>query len=87
MADEVLPIPLDSLIHTVADLLRQQGQDQAVDVLETAEARIEETGYDNWNGGTTFYTLSLNLPVRHISLSPPVQLTQRPHGLLTVATT
>ena len=33
------------------------------ELLESASARIEETNYDNWNGGTYTYTLMLDIPV------------------------
>ena len=31
---------------------------------ENAKARIEETGYDNWDGGQYIFTLVLELPMK-----------------------
>lgn len=44
-------------------LLRHQGLHDLVEVFASASARLEETGYDNWNGGTYSYTLSLHVPI------------------------
>lgn len=48
---------------TAAELGRLQGASDEVAVLEAATASLVETGYDNWNGGTTYYTFMLELPV------------------------
>jgi len=81
MADESLPFRVDSVLHTVAELLRQQGQGHALEVLEAAETRIEETGYDNWNGGTNLYTLTLVLPVRQfVKVEPDAEKIEQAIG-------
>jgi hypothetical protein len=43
----------------------------ACEVFENAKARIEETGYDNWNGGTYLSTLFLDLPLKVFALIKP----------------
>ncbi len=48
---------------TAAQVARLQGAALEATVLEAATASLIETGYDNWNGGTTFYTLMLEVPI------------------------
>ena len=50
-----------AILATVSSLLEAEGLTQAATVLKTADARFENTGYDNWNGGTDMYTLFLQL--------------------------
>lgn len=40
-------------------MLSAEGMTDAVELLRTSTARVEETGYDNWNGGTTIWTIYL----------------------------
>lgn len=54
----------ETLVATLAELFRAQGNLVACEALENANARIEETGYDNWDGGQYFYTLVLELPMK-----------------------
>ncbi len=49
----------DSYLATVADMLTTEGMSEAATLLRSAEAKVEETGYDNWNGGTTIWTIYL----------------------------
>ena len=35
---------------------------RAAELLKSSDARFEQTGYDNWNGGTKIYTLYLRVP-------------------------
>ncbi len=48
-------------LSTVAEMLSAEGMTEAVAVLQSAKLRIEETGYDNWNGGTTIWTIYLTI--------------------------
>ncbi len=48
---------------TLVDIYRHQGKADVVELLESASPRIEETDYDNWNGGTYSYALMLAIPV------------------------
>ena len=52
----------DDCLATVAEMLTAEGMDEAASLLRTAECRIAETGYDNWNGGTTIWTIYLTVP-------------------------
>ena len=47
----VFPQSAEAVVATLTELFRHQGNHLACDVLENAKARIEETGYDNWDGG------------------------------------
>jgi len=51
------------LVATVARLAELDGSRLEQEVLRTAEPRLEEPEYDNWDGGTYYYTLSLIVPV------------------------
>jgi len=55
---------LDSYLGTTTELLSADGAFDAADLLRTAEAQIEQTGYDNWNGGTNIWTLYLRVSAR-----------------------
>jgi hypothetical protein len=46
-------------LATVAEVLATEGMMDAAEVVRTSTAKIEETGYDNWNGGTTIWTVYL----------------------------
>jgi hypothetical protein len=63
MTVRVFPVEPARVVATVAHLLRLQGQIELAAILAKATARIEETGYDIWNGGTYFHTLHLDVPV------------------------
>ena len=52
---------MQEVIETVADLFRHQGRSDVVEVLEAAFARLEETDFDNWNGGSSTWALYLEI--------------------------
>lgn len=58
---------LDAFLATTSEMLSADGAFDATDMLRTAEAQIEQTGYDNWNGGTTVWTLFLRIPAREFA--------------------
>jgi hypothetical protein len=62
MADG-FPIPAARVAAVIASVLDAQGDNHLAEVVRSASASIEETDYDNWNGGTYFHTLVLELPV------------------------
>jgi hypothetical protein len=41
------------------------------EILWSAVARIDQTDFDNWNGGTAYYTLFLEVPVQRYGLIEP----------------
>lgn len=56
-------------LGTVAEMLTAEGMTEAAAVLRTAVLRIAETGFDNWNGGTTIWTIYLSVsPSRYAVL-------------------
>ncbi len=77
MSDEppmAFPKSAEAVVATLTELFRNQGNHLACEVLENAKARIEETGYDNWDGGQYFFTLLLDLPMKvfaHIESDVP----------------
>lgn len=52
----------DPALATAAKLLDAEGLSLASTILRAARATFEQTGYDNWNGGTNIYTLWLRIP-------------------------
>jgi hypothetical protein len=52
-----------SIVATAAQLAQLQGASLEATVLQQARASLVETGYDGWNGGTTFFTLMLEVPI------------------------
>ncbi|RTL49924.1 MAG: hypothetical protein EKK46_14070 [Rhodocyclaceae bacterium] len=53
---------LDAYLATATEMLSTAGAFDAATLLKVAEPEIEETGYDNWNGGTTYWTIYLRIP-------------------------
>ena len=49
-------------LSTCTELLSADGNNEAVEIIARADARLEETGYDNWNGGTKIFTIYLAIP-------------------------
>lgn len=54
----------EEVVGTLVELFRAQGNRLACEVLENATARIEDTRYDNWDGGQYYFTLFLELPIK-----------------------
>lgn len=71
MAQNGFPKSVEDVVATLADIFRHQSQFDVVELLESASARIEETNYDNWNGGTYTYELMLDVPVPVFAASEP----------------
>jgi hypothetical protein len=53
----------ESILGTLARLFASEGAAREVAILAHSAPELIETGYDNWNGGQTFYTLYLNIPL------------------------
>jgi hypothetical protein len=53
---------LETTLGTVHALLLAEGMDEAAMVVRSFPARAEQTGYDNWNGGTQLWDVYLELP-------------------------
>jgi len=52
----------EAALATAATLLDADDLHAAAALLRSCQARFEQTGYDNWNGGTNIYTLYLRVP-------------------------
>ena len=52
----------EAALATAAKLLDAEDLHEAAGLLRACQARFEQTGYDNWNGGTNIYTLYLRIP-------------------------
>src|SRR5690349_5856173 len=63
--------PTEEVVATLTDIYRHQGQTDIVELLESSSARIEQTEYDNWNGGTYTYELRLDVPVPVFASAEP----------------
>lgn len=57
------PEELRTTIYTVSEILKADKLDELSEILANSNISIEQTGYDNWNGGTYFYTLYLTIDI------------------------
>ena len=55
----IKPAEMEDCLATAAQMLRAESMVEAAELKRRAEPSVEETGYDNWNGGTTVYTIYL----------------------------
>jgi hypothetical protein len=53
----------EAILGTVVRLFAAEGQAKEVAILTYSTPEVVETDYDNWNGGTTMYTLFLHIPI------------------------
>ena len=60
--DEGFPYDRESLCGAVAELCAIRGQAREVALLTFAEIDVNQEGYDNWNGGTYEWALTLRIP-------------------------
>ena len=63
MPDAGFPRPVGDVVSTLAEIFRQQGRAELVEVLQSANASFDQIDYDNWNGGTSTWALRLEVPV------------------------
>ncbi|MDR1281739.1 MAG: hypothetical protein LBK99_13075 [Opitutaceae bacterium] len=63
MTEATFPKPAAEVVATLADIFRHQGRTELVEVCEHAEARFDETDFDNLDGGTYTWALRLEIPV------------------------
>lgn len=71
MVDSGFPLDTSRVIGTLAAIFREQGDQRLADLLASAVGRIEQTGYDNWDGGVDIYTLYLEVPVEQYAIVEP----------------
>jgi len=53
-----------NMMNTVKEIAKGDRADQFVEVLEQAKTTIQQTRYDNWNGGMYGLTIFLELDVK-----------------------
>lgn len=46
-------------LATAVEMLDAEGMPEASALLRAADCQVEQTGYDNWDGGTTIWTIHL----------------------------
>lgn len=63
MPEHVFPMAAEDVVATLAEFFQHQGRSDIVELLDNASAHLEQTDYDNWNGGTYTYGLMLDVPV------------------------
>ncbi|MDP3348291.1 MAG: abortive infection family protein [Hydrogenophaga sp.] len=55
---------LEQTLATVHALLSSEGMTEAAELVRTYPASAEQTGYDNWNGGTEIWEVQISVPAR-----------------------
>ena len=60
-----IPGDIEGILRTVAQVYAMQGNRREVAILARSKAEVEQTDYDNWNGGTYGYRLILRIPAAH----------------------
>lgn len=60
-----IPSDIEGILRTLAQIYAMQGARREVAVLAKSKPEVEQTEYDNWNGGTYGYSLTLRLPSAH----------------------
>ena len=60
-----IPQEIEGILRTLAQIYAMQGSRREVAILAKSKPEVEETEYDNWNGGTYGYCLTLRLPAAH----------------------
>lgn len=55
---------IEQTLATVHALLRAEGMSDAASIVRDYPAKVELTGYDNWNGGTNILELQFKLPAQ-----------------------
>jgi hypothetical protein len=53
---------IEQVLATVHSLLRAENMDEAARIVRAYPAREEQTGYDNWNGGTGIWEIQFEVP-------------------------
>lgn len=55
---------IEQTLATVHELLRAEGMSEAAAIVREYPAQLEQTGYDNWNGGTYIIEIQFKLPAQ-----------------------
>lgn len=82
MTDAAFPLDTNRVVGTLTALFRAQGDHRRADLLASAVGRIEQTGYDNWDGGIEIFTLYLEVPIeQYAAVEPELEEVERIIGL------
>jgi|GEM_PF-1005894 len=71
MSEDAYPCEPDILVSTLVEVFRNQKRLDIVELLSAAQPTIGDKTYDNWNGGTFYYTLLLEVPIDAFSKVEP----------------
>jgi len=55
---------LRGIIYTVGEILKADDESDLYQLVTSSEVSIDQTGYDNWNGGTYLFTIYLTVDVQ-----------------------
>jgi hypothetical protein len=58
---------LEETLGTVYTLLLAEGMTEAARVVREHPAKAEQTGYDNWNGGTEIWEIQIEIPAQEFA--------------------
>lgn len=58
---------IGKIVGAIQRVYEQAGDHRAAQLLATSRPRLDVTNYDNWNGGTYQYTLTLSVPPRELA--------------------
>ena len=58
------PVKADTVANTLSELYRHQNNNMMCEILDNSSPRIELIRSDSWKGGTDYYTLFLELPLK-----------------------
>jgi hypothetical protein len=61
----LIPQEIEGILRTLAQIYAMQGSRREVAILAKSKPEVEQTEYENWNGGTYGYCLILRLPPVH----------------------
>lgn len=53
----------EEMLSTIVRLFAREGSAREVAILAESKTSLEQTDYDNWNGGTYIYTLFVDVPL------------------------
>lgn len=57
------PMPVETLVQTMDELLSHQGQESLAQLLRQSDADVSWQTQDNFDGGIDYYTLNLRVPI------------------------
>jgi hypothetical protein len=78
MPNQEYPKSAQEVVGTLTEVFRGQNRSDIVEVLINATSRFQTQGYDGWNGGTTYWSLQLEVPVAgYIKIEPKLEAIEK----------